>query len=224
MPVRWTLGALLGSALLQCGCGGCGPPEACRTYEADFVSASSGNSDVSVAEGDGGLRSQQIVAEYDPDAPGTCAATLGVSAGGACFETGEDEPETTGVGFGCTLNDELGIFIDSSVGDLRLRGVGTYELEDVVPPALIPTDPNASVYRPTGSTDCVQLVVEEAVGGPLPYPDVVTEDYLRVARVEYDCDFAFDGSSVGSVRVVGQVTFTVTADNYHTRTITHREC
>jgi hypothetical protein len=218
------LGVMLGVGLLQCGCGGCGPRQACPTYEVESVSASSGSSELSVAEGDGELRSAEIVAEYDADAPVTCAAALGSSAEGGCIEDGYDLTESSGVGLACVLNGEYAVRIDSYLGDLRTRGVGSYEVEDWLPPALFPTDPNASSYRGTDSSDCVQLVVEETVGGALPYPDVVTEDYLRVVRIEYDCDIPFDGSSIGSIRIVGQATFTVTADKYESTTEYGRGC
>ncbi len=70
--------------------------------------------------------------------------------------------------------------------------------------------------------DHVQIVIEEAVGGPASFPTMVTPDFRRTFRVDVAMPNPALGKPVGqrpkcedTIQITGSVRFTLTALDYH---------
>ena len=91
-------------------------------------------------------------------------------------------------GGGHESDDEIFINIGATqvifrLGDIRTLGAGEYTLDAGVAGSLstLCSEPCTTSGDETGAT----LIVEQATGGPLPWPDLVTEDFVRRFRLVY---------------------------------------
>jgi hypothetical protein len=111
------------------------------------------------------------------------------------------------------------VHLTFELGDIRALGVGQYELGESVTGALGVVC--ATSCSTSGTATGATLFVEQAVGGPLPWPATVSDDFVRRYRLVYQTTDlvgdALDTDCTGCTNLVSlsvDVTFERTALDY----------
>jgi hypothetical protein len=206
------------------GCAGseCGDPQPYPDYSVAGFTAGPSDGEMAYEWNGSGLLSAPFGDPPSADLPlRGCYLDVSTTRNSG-VEVGQPVSESAVLRMTCSGGTGYDFWLTFSLGDLRNVGVGSYAPGS---PRVSYPEVNASETICSGSVPAsgVRVVVEEAVGGPAPYPEVVTPDYRRVVRVDfnYDTPQYADGDGdagvcIASVRVVGHVRYTVVAADYRT--------
>lgn len=133
---------------------------------------------------------------------GETAANISFPAGPSGLSVTSSAEVVPGVNNEVTSGDVVTVSLAGSderwqlsfeLGDLRALGVGQYDVK-AVSGDLFGVCAAMSRCTTEGDVEGATLIVEEAEGGALPWPDIVSEGFVRRYRLIYETDHVVDSA------------------------------